>query len=194
MKTIRAGDVSDLICNKCEALRPCVYSYGPCEYDGEMVEDILRSICPVCESVVTISSRSTYRFAEAKARKAQKRTSVMLPIEMQDDIAKELIDAGSSWTHFELYFRALLVAAHNNPRQIAQMVADLNDDILTAPRGARMNVCLGERLTNTLEGLTQESGVKSTSETLRRLIVLSKEPVLCESLRKELKTLALALS
>ncbi len=191
MRECKEGDRSELICNQCEAARECEYSYGPCEFKGETVDDVLRAVCLTCNDIVAIHSRSTYRLAEVSARQAQRRTTITIPVEMQDQIAHHLIKAGSSWSHSELFFRALLVACHENPEEIGRLVAKADDELLRQPNKSRLNFSLGGQLSSTLERISQSSGISNTSEIIRRLVILTKDSIR-EPFERELTSLALA--
>lgn len=182
-----------LICNKCEALRECELSYGPYEFKGETVEDVYRAVCLTCGQVVAVHARSTYRLAEVTRRQAQKRTSISIPAEMQDLIAKALIDAGSDWSYCELYFRALLVACHDDPAEVGRILPSVKNDLLLQPSRTKMNFSLGTKLSGTLGTLSASSGISNTSEIIRRLVILT-DSVLKEPFERELKSLALAYS
>lgn len=191
MRDCKEGDRSKLVCHQCEAARECEYSYGPLEFKGETVDDVLRAVCLTCAGVVAIHSRSTYRLAEVSARQAQRRTTITIPVEMQDYIAHHLIQAGSNWSHSELYFRALLVACHENPEEIGKLVAVADDELLRRPNKARLNFSLGGQLSSTLARISKASGISNTSEIIRRLVVLTKDSIK-EPFERELMALALA--
>jgi hypothetical protein len=62
---------------------------------------------------------------------------------MRDDIAHHLMQVGSSWSHSELFFRALLVTCHDNPEEIGKLVDLADDELLRLPSKARLNFSLG---------------------------------------------------
>lgn len=174
MKSIVAeGTVEKVACEKCQCFAPATYSYGPVEMDGLVVEDVMRAVCNWCSTVVATTPQSAHRFRTAFEERRQKRTTVRLPQELLDFVSLKLSLVGADITHVELYFRALLLACRGQEKQIGGDLSRLHDLILERPNRVSVNLNLGSHLLAVLELLQQASGLRGTSEVLRRLLVLS---------------------
>ena len=185
-KAIRAS------CEECGRFTEATFAYGPFEYDGAIVDDVMRATCNVCGQVVSLAPQSSHRLRVAREEKAAKRTSIRVPMELMDFMGLRLSIAGAQTTHVELFIRALLVACDGKEAKIAKALVRLDDPVLQAPNRLTINVNLGPQLLAIVTTLMAESGLTSVSETLRRLIVLSDQKPWNESTTAEVRKLALA--
>lgn len=189
----KEGKRLEMACNHCQAWRECEYQYRDYKTkEGLSVAGVLCATCLTCGGIAGVHSQSLYRIAVNQPQ-PRKRTSVTLPVELEDVIGAELSRFGASWSHAELYFRALLVACTERTDEVSELVKLVRDERLSLPNKNRLPFTSGHKLAATLDAISARSGIRNTSEVIRRLIVLS-ESELKSEMEFSLKTLALAYS
>ena len=168
------GTVEQAPCETCKAFTAATYAYGPVEIEpGFVVEDVMRATCNRCGNVVATAPQYSHRFRKEFDDRKNRRTTFRISQELSDFISLNLSAVGADTTHDELYFRALLVACKNREEEIGKRLISLDDKILSCPNRVTVNLSLSPHLEQILTKLQTACEIKSTSELMRRLLVLA---------------------
>ncbi len=186
-----SGKTKSGVCPHCDAVRDCTWEYRRLEQGGITAEHVLCAICQECQEVAWLAAQAGQRFWEARENIKAKRTTISVPLEIEDYVSYCLALAGASPTHHELFFRALLLCCVDNEDGVAEMLRTVDHEALHLQSRTRMSLLLNERMQNLFAQLQAASGIGSASELLRRLIVLS-STTLKPALDSELRRLAYA--
>lgn len=186
------GTIEQAPCETCKGFTAATYAYGPVELEpGFIVEDVMRATCNHCGNVVATAPQSSHRFRKEIDDRKNRRTTFRISQELRDFISLNLSAVGADPTHDELYFRALLVACKNREEEIGKRLISLEDQVLACPNRVTANLSLSPHLEKILTKLQAACEVKSTSELMRRLLVLA-DGELESATVEELKCLAYA--
>jgi Arc/MetJ-type ribon-helix-helix transcriptional regulator len=168
------GDLTEAPCESCQRFTQAQFAYGPVELeDGLVVENVMRATCETCGSVVSLAQQSSYLLRQALYRHKRRRTTVRLPQELADFIALKLSLVGMRPSKVDLFFRALLLAARGQERGLGQALSKIEDPVLSQRLGVTVNLSLRPIAQDVIDLLVQHSGLRNSSEVLRRLLVLA---------------------
>jgi len=169
-------------CYTCEAFRGATWAVGivPVE-DATPVPDVLRATCDVCGTVIALAPEATTRIHEAATQRGQKfRTTIRMQQALVDAVSAELSRAGADPQDFDVLLRGFglyLLTSNRNWKSAVRLLKAVSDEpLLQRPVDATITLRLPSRMWNLLEELEDDTGVHSTSELVRRiLIVVSKD-------------------
>jgi hypothetical protein len=185
------GDIKSGPCNHCEALRECVLGYRTLERGGIVADNVMCATCSQCGKVAWTTAQAGYRFREAREQIRARRTSVNVPLELEDYISHRLSLAGCQPAHYEQFFRALLQCCVGKEEEVAEACRTLEHKALSLISRKPLTVPVTAKCDALLTRLKDASGIKNTSELMRRLIVLS-DGLLSEQLHHNLDLLTYA--
>ena len=189
---ILTGQTTKVYCETCQRFVQATYSYGPFQFDnGVVAENVMRAVCDACRSVVAVAHQSAPLLKEALEAPAL-RSTMRLPQELLDYMGLQLDRVGTRATHYDLFLRALLLACHGKEKEIGERLSKLNDPILEQPNTATLSLTLSSNLNKIIIALGKASKIRSISEMLRRLIVLTEQPYLGKPVAQEASRLILA--
>jgi len=189
---IMEGTVEKAPCEHCQALIEATFAYGPLKLENEIVvDDVMRATCNRCSSVVALAPQSAHRLGAAIRNQPRKRTTLRISRELEDYVALRLSQNGADGSHFELFFRALLVACKGREEVIGLQLQQVKDSVLQSSLSVIANMTLTPNLQEVLERLQTTSGIQ-TSDLIRRLIVLSEDSKSGVDVTSELRTLTYA--
>ena len=174
MKSIvMEGSIEKAPCAHCQRFVQATYSYGPVELELNLVvEDVMRATCNQCGAVVATAPQSAHRFKSALQDREDRRTTIRLPQDLHDFVSLNLSAAGAEASHFELYFRALLLACRGREEELGGAIGEVDDEVLHRPLRVTVNLNLRQHLGQVLSKLQVASKIKNVSELIRRLLVL----------------------
>jgi len=161
-------------CERCGHFVNATYAYGAVEFDGMIVEDVMRATCDTCGDIVGTAGQSAYLFRQASDNRSSKRTSVRVPRELMDFVATRLSIVGLK-PDLDLYLRAAILVCRGQESSVGNALVALENPVLHRPCSLSINVTFNPGLESVLEKLRKASAIQGVSELARRLIVFSAE-------------------
>lgn len=186
------GDKTKVICEKCGAVRSATWNYD--DYlleEGTVVQDVMLARCDVCGEQAGLAQQSACRIRQA--REKAPRTCLTLSRPIMDLANVKVSEAGANIQRaVELITRAFLSSLLDDERRrdtILQKVRTLQHPLLDYSATKQVNVRFSRSVLESLENLVKRTRLRSRSELIRRIVVLSDED---EKIETELKKNALA--
>ncbi|MHB2019971.1 MAG: ribbon-helix-helix protein, CopG family [Candidatus Xenobia bacterium] len=167
------GQKTKASCDTCKAFRQATWGlHSHTLEDGTEVENVMQAQCDTCGSLIAIAGQAVHRIKGAIKDREKHRTSVRLPQELLDFMGARLNAAGADPTDFDMFLRALFVAAHEAEKRLFEKLPRVEDLVLERPATALINITVSPQVADLLKRFRAATG-QSTSEVLRRLLVLA---------------------
>ena len=173
------------ICTKCKEIVTATYGYGTVPLqDGTPVEGVMRAICDRCGSLVATAPQSTplVRAAietrnEKRPHERKERTTVRIPRVLADFARWELFELKApDPERFDLLVKAFIMslarATEKRRGHAIEKLRNLKDPVLEQPCDYLVALNFSEQLWKYLKQLQLEARLPSTSELVRRILVL----------------------
>lgn len=167
-------------CEQCSAFVPATYCYDNLTLDdGTVVADVMLARCDVCHGILAVAQQSAHAIKAARdAREAagRKRTTFRIPRPLYDYAANETSKVGATKEPVSLLLKAFLATLTDNQarlQRVSQRLHELDDPILAQPCDVSIALYLSDSLLALVRQLRQQAQLRSTSEVLRRVLVMA---------------------
>jgi hypothetical protein len=192
--TTVAGSKIKSYCEHCSKIVEATYSYGSFAFDtGLVADEVLRALCNTCQNVVAVAQQAAATLKEAMDSQ-DKRSTMRIPKDLLDFISMQLTLAGARPKNYELFLRAMLASCHGKEDELGGLLRLLNDPVLKQPNTEVLNIAFNSYLRTVIDALSRASGIGNTSDLLRRLIVLTRDPAVAKSVAAETSRLLMVCS
>lgn len=185
--TIRGG------CEKCKALVAATYEYGRIKLDdGTVVENVMRALCNDCGEMVAVAHQSAPAIKAARAKrdteKARLRTTVRVSRPLADFAASQLLDRGANPERLDLMLKAFISMALDDAARrtaLVNAIRSASDPVLNLKPEVTLHLDLNKQVWAVLKDLQAQSGLRSLSDFIRRmLVVMDEDSQTDESMRR----------
>lgn len=186
-----AGTEGPGLCSYCEKEVTIRWAYQRHERNGITADNVLCGTCDNCGNVAMLAAQAGFRYREAREEAQKQRTTVTLPLEMEDYVSASLSGVGADIGHQALFFRALLLCCLDREDEVAALAREVDHKALHLQNQVRMQINFTEKLKEVFAKVQAASGLQNSSDLMRRLIVLSADHF-NERMENELRRLAYA--
>ncbi len=167
-------------CERCGRFVPATFRYDSFSLDdGTLVRDVMLARCDVCNSALAVAQQSAHAIKAARAAReaeGKKRTTLRLPRPLYDFAANETSKVGTAREPVSLLLKAFLATLIDDPdriERVARRLPHVEDPVLLQPCDVSIPLYLSEGLLAVVHTLRRRAKMKSTSEVLRRVLVLA---------------------
>jgi hypothetical protein len=191
MKIVKEDDTRKVICFEC-GLTNATYLLRDVDFSDKSgtVKGILAAVCDQCNQVVAIPSQSTAKI-KAQYQKVKKPIDVRIPAHYLDilSLATEKIDGSLSDSFSKALVLYYLHALSTKRYPERNLKALLNLDIANAKASKRFSMKVNEKNIEEINRLMETSGLKSTTEVFKSVILSINEDIVQQETPKHLPEL-----
>lgn len=189
----KPGDTTRGGCEKCRAMVSATYGYGRVQLDdGTAIENVMRALCNECGEIVAIAHQSAPAIKAARAKrddeKARLRTTVRVSRPLADFAASQLLDRGANPERLDLMLKAFISMALDGSQRrtaLVNAICSASDPVLNLRPEVTLHLDLNKQLWAVLKELQAQSGLRSLSDFIRRmLVVMDEDSQTDESMRR----------
>ena len=169
-------------CYFCDAMRSGTYNIGPYPLDsGETVEGVMRATCDVCGKVIAMAHESVPLLKAALTKSSaprlkMERSTVRIPEALEVCSSRLLARLGVARGRFDLLVKTFMLSYLNGSDKEKSSFRSIlrfpHGNILSAPQTVKFHMNFTDDLWEQIEQLRMDTGIESTSEIIRRMLVV----------------------